>query len=74
MLSIAPVAPGIAAPSRNHWYARGLEPLAMTPKVTMSPSQTVWLIGLALIEGGSRTVTTTAALESSPQRLLAVST
>ena len=50
VVKLLELAPGIAAPSRYHWY-RGAGPLALTANVAASPIGTLWLDGWVCIVG-----------------------
>ena len=50
-------------PDRNcHWYVSGAEPVAVTLKVAVLPTVTVWLVGCAVMPGGELTVSVTELL------------
>jgi hypothetical protein len=45
------VAPLIATPPLNHWYVRVALPVAVTLKVAVCPTATVWFAGWVMIRG-----------------------
>ena len=67
IMRVAEVAPGIGMPLKDHWYASGALPVAVTERLRSSPSQRVSSIGCAVIVGASRTVTTAAFVVAMPQ-------
>ena len=58
MLSVALVAPEIAAPFNFHWKVGAGAPLAAAVKVTLAPAVMVWLNGWAVMTGATTTAFT----------------
>ena len=48
MLDVAPL---MVTPPSYHWYVRGAVPVAVTLKVAVCPTVTVWLAGGVVITG-----------------------
>ena len=47
------VAPPMATPPMYHWYVRVAAPVAVTLKVAVCPTVTVWFAGCLVITGAS---------------------
>ena len=48
---VAPPAPGMNAPLKNHWYVTGCVPVAMTLKTAVPFTVTVRLVGWMAMAG-----------------------
>jgi hypothetical protein len=70
----------MATPPMYHWYARGAVPVAVTLKVAVCPTVTVWLAGGVVITGAlgltvvppAATVRVAGVLVAEPDALVTV--